>query len=57
MSLSLFRIMFQTKVVEEFKTHFIFSKFPENPAVYAIMWRSMVKPVADDNMAHCVLDI
>jgi len=50
-------MLFQTEVVEKIKTHIIFSNFSENSAVYTIMWRSMVKPVMDDNMAHCVLDI
>ena len=36
--------MFQTKVVEEIKTHFIFSKlFPKNRAVYEIMWKNIVQ--------------
>jgi hypothetical protein len=35
--------MFQTKVVEKMKTHFIFNKvFSENRAVYEIMWKNMV---------------
>jgi hypothetical protein len=34
--------MFQTKVVEKMKTHFIFSKFfSENSAVYEVMWGNM----------------
>jgi hypothetical protein len=37
--------IFKTKVVEKIKTHFVFKKFfPENPAVYEIMWKNMVQP-------------
>jgi hypothetical protein len=36
--------MFQTKVVEISKTHFVFSNFfPENLAVYEIMWKDIVQ--------------
>jgi hypothetical protein len=36
--------MFQTKVVEKIKTHILFSvTFPENRAVYEIMWKNMVQ--------------
>jgi len=35
--------MFQTKVVEEFKTHFVFSKFFENRTVYEIMWKNIIE--------------
>jgi len=35
--------MFQTKVVEEIKVYFMFNIFfPENHAVYEIMWKNMV---------------
>jgi hypothetical protein len=35
--------MFQTKVVEEIKTHFVFSNFfPENCAFY-VMWKNIVE--------------
>jgi len=35
--------MFQAKVVQKIKTHFVFNKFfPENCAVHDIMWKSMV---------------
>jgi hypothetical protein len=35
--------MFNAKIVEKIKTHFMFSNlFPENRAVYEIMWRNMV---------------
>jgi hypothetical protein len=37
--------MFQTKVIEKIKIHILFSlTFPENPAVYEIMWKNMVEP-------------
>jgi len=37
--------MFQTKVVEEIKTHILCSKtFSENRVVYEIMWENMVEP-------------
>ena len=37
--------MFQTKVVEIIKTHFMFNNFfSENRAVYEIMWKIMVEP-------------
>jgi hypothetical protein len=33
------------KVVEEIKTHFMFSNFfPDNRAVYEIMWKNVVEP-------------
>jgi hypothetical protein len=35
--------MFQTKVVGEIKTHFVFNKFFENRAVYEIMWKNTVQ--------------
>jgi len=39
--------MFQTKVVEKIKTHFVFtnppSPPPENRAVYVIMWKNTVE--------------
>ena len=38
--------MFQTKVVEKIKTHILYSVifFPENCAVYEIMWKNNVQP-------------
>jgi hypothetical protein len=37
--------MFQAKVLEKIKTHFMFNNFfPENRAVYEIMWKNMVQP-------------
>jgi hypothetical protein len=38
--------MFQAKVVEEIKTHFMFNTFFffENRAVYEIMWKNFVEP-------------
>ena len=37
--------MFQTKVVEKIKTHIFCSEtFPENRAVYEIMWKNFVEP-------------
>jgi hypothetical protein len=37
--------MFQTKVVEKPKTHFILNTvFPENRAFYGIMWINMIEP-------------
>jgi hypothetical protein len=36
--------MFQTKFVEEIKTHFVFNNFfPENSAVYEIMRKNIVE--------------
>jgi hypothetical protein len=35
--------MFQTKVAEKIKTHFIFST-PENHVIYEIMWKNIVDP-------------
>jgi len=37
--------MFQTKVVEKIKTHILYSVtfFPENRAVYEIMWKNIVE--------------
>ena len=35
--------MFQTKVVEEVKTQFVFILFSENRAVYGIMWKNIVQ--------------
>ena len=37
--------MFQTNVVEKVKTHFYVQEvFPENRAVYEVMWENMVEP-------------
>jgi hypothetical protein len=37
--------VFQTKVVEKIKTHFMFSNFfPENRAVDEIMWKNISEP-------------
>jgi len=38
--------MFQIKLVEKIKTHFVFSKFFffENRAVYEIIWQNIVQP-------------
>ena len=37
--------MFQTNLVEEIKTHFMFNNiFPENRAVYEMVWKNMVQP-------------
>jgi hypothetical protein len=36
--------MFQTKVAEKIKTHLIFNCFPENSAVYEIMWKNNLEP-------------
>ena len=37
--------IFQTEVVEKLKTHFMFSMFffPENGAVYEVMWKNIVE--------------
>jgi hypothetical protein len=46
--------MFQTKVVEKIKTHFLISNFFfDNRAVYETMWKKYFSPrqVTDDNMA------
>ena len=45
--------MFQTKVVEAVKTHFMFNNFfPENRAVYEIMWKKFCTAgqATDDNI-------
>jgi hypothetical protein len=49
--------MFQTKVVEEIKTHILCSITffsPENCAVYEIMWKCIIGAgqTTGDNMAH-----
>jgi hypothetical protein len=50
--------MFHTKVVEKIKTHISRSVtfFPENRAIYEIIWKSMVEPgrqaTDDNNMAN-----
>jgi len=45
--------LFQTKVVEEIKTHLMFSDvFPESHTVYEIMWKNTVEPAH----ALCMLD-
>ena len=37
--------MFETKVVEKTKTHFVFSNFFfENVGVYGALWKNMVEP-------------
>jgi hypothetical protein len=38
--------MFQTKVIEKIKTHYMFSNFfsPENPAFYEIVWKNIAEP-------------
>ena len=38
--------MFQRKVAEKIKTHFMCNNFfsPENRTVYEIMWKNMVEP-------------
>jgi hypothetical protein len=40
--------MFQTKVLEKIKTHFVFGNsptpLPENHAVYEIMWENILEP-------------
>jgi len=37
--------MFQTAVVEKMQTHFMSNNFfPENLAVYEIMWKNMMLP-------------
>ena len=37
--------MFQIKFVEKIKTHFMFiNPFPENRAIYEIMWKNMIDP-------------
>jgi len=52
--------MFQTKLVEEIKTHILCSVFflIENRAVYEIMGETKYGQATDDNMAlaHCMLD-
>ena len=46
--------MFQTKVVEEVKTHIMCSIifFPENFAISEIMWQSMVEPDRPQMKVH-----
>jgi hypothetical protein len=53
--------VFQTKVVVETKTHFVFNNvFFEYRAVYGRMWKNILKDrqATDDNVAHapCMLD-
>jgi len=53
--------MFQTRVVEKIKTHILCPiTFPENPAIYEITWKNIVRAgqATDNNMAHehCMLD-
>jgi hypothetical protein len=36
--------MFQTKVVENTKTHILCSVNSENYAVYEVMWKNIVEP-------------
>jgi len=52
--------MFQTKVIARIKTHKLHSItfFPENRAFYEIMWKNVVEPDTDINVAHalCLLD-
>jgi len=53
--------MFQTKVVEKIKTHFLFNNFFFlNRAVYEIIWEKYCRTgqITGDNMAyaHCMLD-
>jgi hypothetical protein len=52
--------IFQTKVLENIKTHFVFNNLFENRAVYETMWKNTVerKQATEDNMAHahCMLD-
>jgi len=55
--------MFQTKVVEEIKTHFTFSNFLfpplENRAIYVIMWKNVAewdRSQMTTMHAHCTLD-
>jgi len=44
--------MFQTKVVETFKTHILCSiAFLKNLATFEVMWKNTVE-ATDDNMAH-----
>ena len=35
--------MFQTKVMQKKKTHFMFKDFFENRVVYQIMWKNMAQ--------------
>jgi hypothetical protein len=35
--------MFETKIIDKIKTHFIFNNFSENHAVYEIMWENFVE--------------
>jgi hypothetical protein len=51
--------MFQEKVVEKIKPHFVLNNFFFNRAVYEIMWEKYCRAgqATDDNMvhAHCML--
>ena len=51
---------FQTKVVEKMKVQTSCSmSFPENRAVFEIMWKNVVEPESSDENkahAHCMLD-
>ena len=42
--------MFQTKVVQKIKIHILYSvTFPDNRAVYEVIWKNMIKPQSTDN--------
>jgi len=43
--------MFQTKIVEQIKTHILYTVTPpppENHAIYGIMWKSILEPGRPD---------
>jgi hypothetical protein len=46
--------MFQSNFGEKIETHILCSItfFPENRAIYEIMWENIVEWATDDNMAH-----
>jgi len=50
--------MFQTKVVEKIKTHFMFNTFfSKNRAIYEIMWKyGKARQVTDDNKIRHIKD-
>jgi hypothetical protein len=49
--------MFQTKFVEEIKTHLVFSNlFSENPVIYEIIWKNFVEPDRPQTIVRRMLD-
>jgi hypothetical protein len=51
--------MFRIEVVEEIKTFYVFDLFPQNQAVYELMWKNKVQPdrpkTRNQNMEYLLL--